>query len=198
MGAHEQWVERAARLLAESEGAMDCAAARRRAGVELGFFPGHDEPSCEEIDQQLRQYQRLFQPGQADVLRGLREEAVKAMRFLADFDPRLVGAVLAGTADAHSTITLHLFADAPEQVMLHLLNAEVPFREGQRNLRYRDGRVQGYPLFSFIAGEYPVDLVVLPPMALRESPAGLSAGGKMERAPLHRVERLLEASGADA
>ncbi|TQV65453.1 MAG: hypothetical protein FNT29_00035 [Halothiobacillaceae bacterium] len=198
MGTHEQWAEQAARLLAESEGALDCASAKRRAGLELGLFPGHDEPSCEEVEQQLRIYQQLFRPSQQAALRALRGEAVKAMRFLADFEPRLVGAVLSGTAGANSTITLHLFADAPEQVMLHLLNAHVPYREAERSLRYRDGRVQAYPLFSFIAGGYPVDLVVLPPMALRESPAGFGEGGKMDRAPLHKVERLLEASGADA
>lgn len=198
MGLREQWAEAAARLMADAEGALECESAKQRAALELGGVFGHDEPSCDEVEEQLRGYQGLFRPRQQVALRTLREEAVKAMRFLVDFEPRLVGSVLSGTADAHSTITLHLFADTPEQVMLHLMNADMPYREGQRGLRYRDGRVRSYPLFSFLAGGHPVDLVVLPVKAMRESPAGFGDGGKMERAPLHKVERLLSLSEAEA
>jgi len=195
MGLRAQWAARAARLMAEGQG-LDCEAAKRKVAAEIGCVPGRDEPSCDEVEAQLRAYQRLFRPRQPEVLRRVRQEAVKAMRFLADFEPRLVGSVLSGTADDNSPITLHLFADAPEQVMLHLLNADIPFREGQRNLRYRDGSVRPYPLFSFLAGEYVVDLVVMPPKALREPPAGYGEGGAMERASLRKVERLLAAMEA--
>lgn len=195
MGLRAQWAERAARLMAEGQG-LDCEAAKRKVAAEIGCVPGRDEPSCDEVEEHLRGYQRLFRPNQPETLRRMRQEAVKAMRFLADFEPRLVGSVLSGTADKNSPITLHLFADTPEQVMLHLLNADIPFREGQRNLRYRDGSVRSYPLFSLLAGEYAVDLVVMPPKALRESPAGYGEGGAMERAPLRKVERLLAAMEA--
>ncbi|MFZ5466715.1 MAG: hypothetical protein ACOZAI_05580 [Pseudomonadota bacterium] len=195
MDLRAQWAERAARLMAEGQG-LDCEAAKRKVAAEIGCVPGRDEPSCDEVEEQLRGYQRLFRPGQPEALRRMRQEAVKAMRFLAGFEPRLVGSVLSGTADSNSPITLHLFAEAPEQVMLHLLNADMPFREGQRNLRYRDGSVRSYPLFSLLAGDHVVDLVVMPPKALREPPAGYGEGGAMERAPLRKVERLLAAMEA--
>ena len=196
MELREQWAEQAARLMADGQG-LDCEAAKRKAASDLGCTPGHDEPSCDEVEGRLREYQRLFRPGQADVLRLMRQEAAQAMRFLADFEPRLVGSLLSGTADQNSPITLHLFADAPEQVMLHLLNADVPYREGQRSLRYRDGSLRAYPLFSFMAGNHAVDLVVMPIKAMREPPAGYGEGGAMERASLRKVERLLAASAAD-
>ncbi len=192
MDRRAQWAEQAARLMAEGQG-LDCESAKSKAAAEIGCVPGRDEPSCDEVEEQLRGYQRLFRPHQPEVLRRLRQEAVKAMRFLKDFEPRLVGSVLSGTADNNSPITLHLFADTPEQVMFHLLNADMPFREGQRNLRYRDGSVRSYPLFSLLAGGQAVDLVVMPPKALREPPAGYGEGGVMERAPLRKVERLLAA-----
>jgi hypothetical protein len=192
MTQRRQWAEQAARLMAEGQG-LDCESAKRKAAVEMGGILGRDEPSCDEVEEQLRAYQRLFRPHQPEVLRRLRQEAVKAMRFLKDFEPRLVGSVLSGTADNNSPITLHLFADTPEQVMLHLLNADMPFREGQRNLRYRDGSVRAYPLFSLLAGGQPVDLVVMPLKALREPPAGYGEGGVMERASVRKVERLLAA-----
>lgn len=192
MDRREAWAEQAARLMAEGQG-LDCETAKRKAAAEVGGVPGWDEPSCEEVEEKLRSYQRLFRPHQPEVLRRLRQEAVKAMRFLAEFEPRLVGAVLSGTADEHSPITLHLFADAPEEVMVRLLNAEIPFREGQRHLRYRDGSIRTYPAFSFMAGGHAVDLVVMPRKALREPPAGYGEGGAMERASLRKVERLLAA-----
>lgn len=192
MDRRAQWAERAARLMAEGQG-LGCEAAKRKAAEDIGAVCGQDEPSCEEVEEQLRGYQRLFRPQQQAVLRRLRQEAVKAMRFLKDFEPRLVGSVLSGTADEHSPITLHVFADTPELVMFHLMNAAVPFREGQRCLRYRDGSSRAYPLFSLLAGGQAVDLVVMPPKALREPPAGYGEGGAMERAPLRKVERLLAA-----
>lgn len=169
---------------------MNCAGARRRAARELGLAD-HDAPPCDLIEEAAKNYLRLFRPGHAGVLKSLREEAARAMRFLQDFEPRLVGSVLAGTADSHSVITLHLFADAPEEVMFHLLNHAIPFREGERAVRYRDGSVRSYPLYSFIAGGRPFDLVVMPEKALREAPAGVGEGGGMERASLRKLERLI-------
>lgn len=197
MTQRQAWAALAARLMAEGMG-LDCATAKRKAAAELGCSMGEDEPSCAEVEDALRDYQRLFRPDQAKVLLSLRQEALKAMRFLAAFEPRLVGSVLSGTADAHSPITLHLFADSPEEVMIHLINAELPFREGERSLRYRDGSVRTYPVYSLLAGGHVVDLVVMPFKALREPPAGLGAGGAMERASLRKVERLVATMQEDS
>ncbi|MDM7322161.1 MAG: hypothetical protein P3W87_002530, partial [Gammaproteobacteria bacterium] len=197
MDRRTQWAEQAARLMAEGQG-LDCESAKRKAAAKIGCVPGRDEPSCDEVEEQLRGYQHLFRPHQPKVLRRLRQEAVKAMRFLKDFEPRLVGSVLSGTADHNSPITLHLFADTPEQVMFHLLNANMPFREGQRNLRYRDGSVRSYPLFSFLAGGQAVDLVVMPRTALRAWPGGYGGGGARQRARRRHGERRLPARGDGA
>lgn len=196
MDIRTRWAEGAARLMAQGLG-LDCETAKRKAAAELGFLPGREEPGCEEVEARLRAYQRLFCPQQGAVLRALRQEALRAMRFFSDFEPRLVGSVLSGTADGHGPITLHLFADAPEQVMLHLLNADIPYREGERSLRYRDGSIRAYPLFSLRAGGYDLDLLVLPLKALREPPAGFGEGGVMERAKLGKVERLLASMEAE-
>ena len=47
-----------------------------------------------------------------------RRAALRAMHWLSQFEPRLVGPVLSGTATAHADIQLHLFADRPEYVTL--------------------------------------------------------------------------------
>ena len=42
--------------------------------------------------------------------------ALSAMQMLADFEPRLVGSVLTGTATEHNDIQLHLFAERAESI----------------------------------------------------------------------------------
>jgi hypothetical protein len=192
MGAEDalrKWLDHAARLKA-SDASLDCRAALRKAAETLGLDARHP-PDCVELEEALRAYQQLFRPEQAPALRRLRIRALEAMRFFAAFEPRLVGAVLSGTADAHSIITLHLFADTPEEVMLRLVEHDIPFDEGVRMLRYRGGRSRDYPVFSLVVDGSPVDLVVLSPVDLREAPLGVSGSGAMQRAGIRRLEEIL-------
>jgi len=56
-----------------------------------------------------RQYQRLFAAdSHAESLLTQRHAALRAMRCLSDFAPRLVGSVLSGTATPHCDVQLHL------------------------------------------------------------------------------------------
>ena len=56
------------------------------------------------------------------------------MQLLEDFQPRLVGSVLDGTASAHSRIALHVFADAVESLILFLLERGAAFAQEQRQI----------------------------------------------------------------
>ena len=51
-----------------------------------------------------------------ELLYALRRTALITMQMLEHFSPRLVGPVLAGTADVNSAVNLHLFSDEPELV----------------------------------------------------------------------------------
>jgi len=74
-------------------------------------------PKNVEIEAALREHQRLFGGDSHDhTLKEQRRIALDTMRMLNEFQPRLVGSVLTGTATAHSDINLHLFADASESV----------------------------------------------------------------------------------
>jgi hypothetical protein len=86
------------------------------------------------------------------------------MEFLVEFDPRLTGAALDGTAGRHSSITLHVFADAPEEVMRKLLDAHVPFRETACRCRLR-GESAMLPALSFYVDETPMELCIFPATA---------------------------------
>ncbi len=125
----------AARILAES-GSRNFLQAKRKAAQQLGVSDARNLPGNEEVEQALVDYQRLFRAHvQPKHLRRLRETAVQGMRFLEHFGPRLVGPVLEGTADEHSEVTLHLFADQVEQVGAFLLEQGIPSELGDRRLR---------------------------------------------------------------
>ncbi|MGN6231788.1 MAG: UDP-N-acetylmuramate--alanine ligase [Trinickia sp.] len=119
----------AARLIAE-EG-LDYANAKRKAARQVvgqTRVAGEWLPDNDQIEEEIREYQLLFQSDtQPAVLRRLREIALDWMRRLAPFNPYLTGAVLNGTAGEHSDIHLQLFCDNPKEVAIYLLNANVQY-----------------------------------------------------------------------
>ncbi len=183
--------QEAARLMSE-EGVQDFYAAKRKAAQHMGAPDTRNMPRNEEVEAALQEYQRLFLGDQqTDYLRTLREAAVQAMRFLADFNPRLVGPVLSGTAGRHVDINLHLFADTPEQVSLFLMDNSIPFEASMK--RHRVGREswEDYPVYQFMAGEHAVELVVFPTERWREAPRSPVDGKPMQRARIDEVELLI-------
>ena len=183
--------QEAARLMTE-EGIHDFYAAKRKAAQHLGAPDTRNMPRNQEVEEALHEYQRLFRgEEQAVHLKSLREGAVQAMRFLARFNPRLVGSVLSGTAGRHADISLHLFADTPEEISLFLMESNIPFRAAHKRVRMNRDEWQEYPSFEFLAGDHQVDLVVFPREGRREAPRSPVDGRPMYRAGLEEVEALL-------
>jgi hypothetical protein len=140
----------------------------------------------------LREHQRIFHAdSQPQLLRERREAAVEAMRFLERFEPRLVGSVLEGTADAHSAVCLHVFADNPDEVTLFLRERGVPVDTQTRRLRITRDEQTEYPVLLFAADGLPFDLTVLPRDALRQAPLDRVDEKPMRRASLAMAEELL-------
>ena len=190
--------QEAARLMSE-HGIRDFHRAKLKAAERLGILDTQALPRNQEIEQALREHQRLFHAdSQPQLLRRRREAAAEAMRFLHAFEPRLVGAVLEGTADAHSAICLHVFSDDPEAVGLFLHEHGVPFETQTRRLRSSRDAQADYPVLLFAADELPFDLTVLPRDALRQAPLDRIDEKPMRRAPLAAVEELLAADEAES
>ncbi|MBD8872802.1 hypothetical protein [Rhodanobacter sp. DHB23] len=183
--------QEAARLMSE-HGIRDFHRAKLKAAERLGILDEQALPRNQEIEQALREHQRLFHAeSQPQLLQERREAAAEAMRFLARFEPRLVGAVLDGTADAHSAVCLHVFSDDPDAVHRHLHEHGVPFETQTRRLRTsRDGQAE-FPVLLFAADALPFDLTVLPHDALRQAPLDRIDEKPMRRAALAAVEELL-------
>ena len=187
----ERIAKEAARLMCET-GIRDFQLAKRKALQRLRISEQRNLPSNEEIESAVSEYQRLFRAdSQPQRLAELRRTAVRAMRFLARFEPRLVGAVLSGTADEHSDICLHLFAETPEEVGLFLLDNGVPHEHGERTLKLASDDSQRLPTCRFMADDVPVELVVFAERTRRRVPLSPVDGRPMQRAALQAVEALV-------
>lgn len=181
----------AARLMSE-HGIRDYHQAKRKAAQRLGIHDDASLPRNSEIEQALRDYQRLFfGDSQPQLLRTRREGAARAMLFFQDFEPRLVGSVLEGTADVHSAVRLHLHTDDPESVPRFLADHGIPAEASSRQLRIDRERVTDAPVWLFCAEDLPFDLTVLPHDALRQAPLDRIAERPMRRVSLVALQELL-------
>lgn len=197
--ARQRVAHEAARLIA-AHGDMDLQQAKRKAARLLGVDDEASLPDNAEIQQQLRDYQRLFRAGgQPRELRLRREAALQAMGFLASFQPRLVGSVLEGTADRHSPIALQVFSDEAEVFARFLLDAGLPVGTlTERRLRLDRETVGTFPGWNFTAEGLAYEVTVLPMTLLRQAPVEGADARPMARASAGALRRLLEAEDAGA
>ena len=186
--AHE-----AARLMAEG-GIRDYHHAKLKAAERLGIVDDASLPRNREIEDALREYQRLFR-GDAQTLdlRRRREAALRALEFFAGFDARLVGPVLDGTADGNSPVALQLYAEDAEAVPRFLAEHVIPAELRSRRLRLDRERSDDFPVWLFGAEGLTFDLTVLPPAALRQAPLSSLDEKPMQRASLAQLRELLAA-----
>ncbi len=166
--------------------------ARRKAAEKLGITSQFELPTEAEIEQALKLQQSLFQHKQQLVeLNSLRQQAIAAMKTFARFNPRLVGSVLAGTAEAGNKIELHLFAETAEEVILFLLDQQIPWDDKEKSVYYKGNLKQIYPVCSFRAGEAEIELILFPVEALRQRPLGPLGDRPLQRASLSQLQELM-------
>ena len=183
----------AARMLADGL-CQDVRAARQKAAEKSGTTNRSELPTEGEIEQALKAQQSLFQHGQQPVvLNHLRQQALAAMKTLARFNPYLVGPVLDGTAEPYNKIQLHLFCETAEEVVLFLLDQNIPWRDGEKSLHFKSGQKRSYPVCSFRAGEAEVELILLPLEDLRLPLLGPLGDRLLQRASLSQLQELMEA-----
>ncbi len=184
--AHE-----AARLMAEG-GIRDFHQAKLKAAARLGIHDDASLPRNREIEDALREYQRIFLgQGQARALRQRREAAARALEFLAPFEPRLVGPVLDGTADTTSPVLLHAYTDDADAVARFLDEHGIPAEPRERQLRLDRERRADLPVWVFGAEDLAFDITVLPLHALRQAPLSSVDERPMRRASLAQLRQLL-------
>src|SRR5205823_5411556 len=119
--------------------------AKRKAAKQLcrkGVKP-EDLPSNAEIREQIQHFARIHEGDRrTENLRAMRLEALRLMRLLRPFRPRLIGSVMTGHVRKGSDIDLHVFSDSPALVADLLEQAGCQYDlERKQVLKHNESRV---------------------------------------------------------
>ena len=184
---------RAARLIAD-DGITDIASAKQKAARQMGVAGNSCLPDNLEIDAALRAQQSIFQSNcQPQECRSLLENAIVVMRKFDGYSPRLVGAVLNGTANRFSPIELEIVADDAKQLEMFLTNEGVRFKTHiSHRKKPQPGEAQCDNLvYELSFREIPIRITLFPRHADRSAHHSRQSL-KYARANLADVESLLD------
>lgn len=191
----------AAQLLAEGF-VQDYHSAKLKAIKRLGLTEAFDLPSNEEVETELKRQQSLFGNANCEnshdqLVYAMRLQALEAMKMFKDFSPRLTGPVLEGTSTRYSPIEVQVFSESPKEIVIKLLDFDVPFNTEDRRMKMSKIDTRSVPVFSFGMGDYEVALVVLEPNDIRQSPLSPITGAPMERASIKKLKKMLSLVNSD-
>jgi hypothetical protein len=158
-------------------------------GVEYRFRPA-DLPSNAEIRDQIQAMARMHE-GDARLtrLRGMRIEALRLMRLLARFRPRLIGSVWTGHVRLGSDIDIHVFCDSEGLVCDTLDGAGLEFDvEKKRVIKHGEERVFTH---IRIADRYNFELTLYPEEKANYAFRSSITGKPIEKASIAELELAL-------
>jgi hypothetical protein len=139
--------------------------AKRKAAKRLcrGGLKPEDLPSNAEIREQIQLFARIHEGDKRTRhLREMRLEALRMMRLLRAFRPRLIGSVMTGHVRKGSDIDLHVFCDSPALLTDLLEQQGVQYDlERKQVLKHGESRVfthiHVHDRFNFELTVYPED-----------------------------------------
>ena len=182
--------QEAARIIVQ-QGVRDYLLAKQKAAERMGLDDRAALPRNSEVEQAVIEYQRLFAADDHDERLGqLRTSAKHAMELVGQFEPRLVGSVLTGSISDNSPVEIHVFADAVEYVVVHLMDHQIPYETSEWHGKYAGGERQAWPKLRFYAETIEINLIVFPTNGLRQAPVSPVDGRPMRRVNLVEVEGL--------
>jgi len=157
-----------------------------------GWVKPMDLPSNAEIRDEIQTLARVFEGEQrAANLREMRLEALRVMRLLRRYRPRLIGSVLTGHIRHGSDIDLHVFADSLEGVT-GLLDSEGMVYDVERKRVQKAGEER---LFTHlhVKDRFPLELTIYPSDKVHYVFKSSVTGKAIERASIAELEAFLEA-----
>lgn len=171
--------------------------AARQMGVNARHRPG-DLPSNAEIRDQIQALANLYEGDKRhDHLRDMRLEALRLMRLLAQFRPRLIGSVLTGHVRKGSDIDLHVFTDHLSALtgVLDELNLQYTVQH-KRIVKFGEERMFTH---VHLADRHEIELTVYPMDKLNYAFKSSITGRAIERASIAELEQFLrqEYAGID-
>jgi hypothetical protein len=167
--------------------------AKRKAAKRLcrGSFKPEDLPSNAEIREQIQVFARIHEGDRRTAhLREMRLEALRLMRLLRAFKPRLIGSVMTGHVRKGSDIDIHVFAPSAELVTHVLENEGYSFDvERKQIVKFQEARTFTH---IHVHDRFNYELTVYPEEKAHYVFKSSITGKAMERASVRELEELLE------
>jgi len=186
--------QEAARIMFE-HGVADYGFAKRKAAERLGAGEHAVLPKNSEIEAALAEYQRLFaHESHSKMLIQQRYAARAAMELLQEFQPRLVGAVLTGTATPHQAIELHVFSDSVEAVSIKLIDCQIKYKIAEHRIRTTADHAVMHTMVQFLSQELPIHATIFPSAGIRQAPLSPVDGRPMRRATAAELEQIIKSA----
>src|SRR6058998_2337069 len=166
--------------------------AKRKAAKRLcrqGAKP-EDLPSNAEIREQIQLFARIHEgEGRTRNLRDMRLEALRMMRLLRPFRPRLIGSVMTGHVRKGSDIDLHVFCDSPALVTDLLEQQGCQYDvERKQVVKHGESRVFTH---VHVHDRFNFELTVYPEEKAHYVFRSSITGKAIERASIRELEELL-------
>ncbi len=181
----------AARLMyerAESEYYRAKMKAARR--LCRGWVKPADLPSNAEIRDQIQAFARMHEGDRrSENLQAMRLEAMRLMRLLAPFRPRLIGSVLIGHVRQGSDIDLHVFSDGIESVT-GFLDSEGLVYDVERKQVRKDGEERVFT-HVHVQDRFELELTIYASRLAHVVTKSSITGKPIERASLAELTELM-------
>ncbi len=158
----QQLATEAARLLCNGD-AGDFQQAKQKAAARL--CPGLRPPMPDNrmLEAEIRRYRQLFRATDQQAWQTqLMAEALEAMRFFAVFSPRLIGAIVQGTATQDSTVDLLGYSETPGEIAQFLQQHGIRHQQDSRLLSFSNDEDGLLPVCRFLAGERALQVTEIP------------------------------------
>lgn len=155
-----------------------------------GWVKPSDLPSNAEIRAEIQRFSWLYEgDDRGPRLRDMRIEALRIMRLLAAFRPRLIGSTLTGHIREGSDIDIHAFATSADSIAAQLEQAGLVHKIERKRVR-KHGEER---LFTHIhvEGRFPIEITVYPPDKAHYNFKSSITGKAMERLSLPEFEQFL-------
>jgi len=149
-----------------------------------------DLPSNREIRDAVQSMARMHEGHRrSENLREMRTEALRMMRILKPFRPRLIGSTLTGHVRRGSDIDLHVFSDSLESVCAALEAEGVPYEVERKRVR-KQGEERNYT-HVHIQDHFQFELTLYPAGMAHYVFKSSITGKAIERASIAELEQLL-------
>lgn len=155
-----------------------------------GWVKPSELPSNREIRDEVQRFAWMYEgESRFDRLKDMRVEALRLMRMLREFRPRLIGSVYTGFIRQGSDVDIHVFAASADAVAAAFDYEGVVYDVERKRVR-KHGEER---LFTHIhvQDRYPVELTVYPPDKAHYVFKSSITGKGIERASLAEFEQFL-------